>query len=96
MLETDPRLEAGSRAVCGFLGLNPDEPVLKQGTLVPMWQTHLQEARAVIEAADAVDRATPEMARAGVNALNAGSQDSGSLVRKIWLAMTALRGGGEL
>jgi hypothetical protein len=96
MLETDPRLEAGARAVCGFHGLNPDEPVLKLGTLVPMWQMHLMEARAVIEAADAVDRATPEMARAGVNALNAGSPDTSSLVQKIWLAMTALRIGREL
>jgi hypothetical protein len=31
------------------------------------------------------------MARAGEDALNAGSQDAGSLVRKIWLAMTARR-----
>jgi hypothetical protein len=91
MLATDPRLEAGARALCGFHGLNPDEPVLKNGTLVPMWQTHLMQAQAVIEAADAVDDATPEMARAGEDALNAGSQDAGSLVRKIWLAMTARR-----
>jgi hypothetical protein len=96
MLAADPRLEAGARALCGFRGLNPDEPGLKQGALIPLWQMHLMEARAVIEAADTVDRATPAMAQAGADALNAGSQDTGSLVHKIWLAMTALRGAQEL
>jgi hypothetical protein len=83
MPDTDPRLEAGAGALCGCRGLNPDEPFLKRGTLTPTWQMHLMEARAVIEAADAVDRATPGMARAGVDALNGGSLDSGSLVHKI-------------
>jgi hypothetical protein len=92
MLEADPRLEAGARALCAFHGLNPDEPALKHGSLVPMWQMRLLEAQAVIEAADAIDRATPEMARAGVDALNSGSQDTTSLVHKIWLTMAAFRG----
>jgi hypothetical protein len=61
-----------------------------------MWQMHILETQAVIEAADGVERITPAMARAGVDALNAGSQDTGSLVNKIWLAMTALRGAREL
>lgn len=91
MLEIDPRLEAGARALCAFHGLNPDEPALRHGKLVPMWHMRLGEARAVIEAADATDRATPEMARAGVDAFNAGSLDTTSLVHKIWLTMAARR-----
>jgi hypothetical protein len=91
MLEIDQRLEAGARALCAFHGLNPDEPALKQGKLIPMWHMHLEEARAVIEAADATDRATPEMAQAGVDAFNAGSQDTTSLIHKIWLTMATRR-----
>jgi hypothetical protein len=92
MLEADPRLEAGARALCAFHGLNPDELALQRGKLVPMWQLRLLEARAVIEGADATDRATPEMALAGVDALNSGSRDTTSLVHKIWFTMAALRG----
>jgi hypothetical protein len=71
-LSEDPRLETGARALCAFRGLNPDEPILNDGALIPMWQAHLREVRAVIEAADAVDRATPEMDMAGEAALRAG------------------------
>lgn len=91
----DPRLEAGARALCAFHGLNPDEPVLSDGVMVPMWQARIQEARAVIAAADAVDRATPEMEVAGVNALHAGAQDATSLAQKVWLAMAGLRSGSR-
>jgi hypothetical protein len=94
-LAEDPRLEAGARARCAFYGLNPDEPALEKGSLIPLWKTFVAEVRTVIEAADTVDRATPAMAQAGADALNAGSQDTGSLVHKIWLAMTALRGAQE-
>ena len=55
----DPRLEAGARARCAFHGLNPDEPALEKGSLIPLWKTFVAEVRAVIEAADAADRATP-------------------------------------
>jgi hypothetical protein len=89
----DPRIEAGARGLCGFHGVNPDEPVLHRGTMVPMWTSYVPEVRAVLTAADAVDNATPDMERAGVEAMEAGSQDTGSLVQKIWLAMTTLRSG---
>jgi hypothetical protein len=88
-----PRLEAGARALCAFRGLNPDEPILNDGALIPMWQAHIREVRAVIEAADAVDRATPEMDMAGEAALRAGAQDATSLAHKVWLAMAGLRSG---
>ena len=89
----DPRLEAGARALCAFYGLNPDEPVLNEGAMVPMWTTHRREVRAVIEAADAVDRATPEMDMAGEAAIKAGAQDATSLAHKVWVAMAGLRSG---
>jgi NAD(P)H-dependent FMN reductase len=92
-LPDDPRLEAGARALCAFHGLNPDELVLNDGAMVPMWTAHLREVRAVIKAADAVDRATPEMDRAGEAALKAGAQDAVGLAHKVWLAMAALRSG---
>lgn len=96
MRTDDPRIEAGARALCGHHGLNPDEPVLRKGELVAMWRTCIPAARAVIEAADTADTASPAMEQAGVDALRAGSPDAGSLVQKIWLAMTTLRGrGGE-
>ena len=88
----DPRLKAGARAQCAFHGLNPDEPALEKGDLVPLWKLFVAEVRAVIEAADAVDRATPAMEQAGIAALNSGAPDSGGLVHKVWLAMSALRG----
>jgi hypothetical protein len=88
----DPRLEAGARARCAFYGLNPDEPALEKGSLIPLWKMFLAEARAVIEAADAADRATPAMEQAGVAALRSGAADPGGLVHKIWQAMSALRG----
>ncbi len=88
----DPRLEAGARARCAFYGLNPDEPALEKGSLIPLWKMFLAEARAVIEAADAADRATPAMEQAGVAALKSGAIDPGGLVHKIWQAMAALRG----
>ena len=47
----------------------------------------------MLAAADAVDVATSEMERAGVAAMKAGSQDAGSLVQRVWLAMNALRPG---
>jgi hypothetical protein len=92
-MSEDPRLEAGARALCAFRGLNPDEPILNDGALIPMWQAHIREVRAVIEAADAVDRATPEMDMAGEAALRAGAQDATSLAHKVWLAMAGLRSG---
>lgn len=52
----------------------------------------MAEVRAVLEAADAADQATPAMERAGVDALKAGAPDAGGLVNKVWLAMSALRG----
>jgi hypothetical protein len=58
-LAEDPRLEPGARARCAFYGLNPDEPALEKGSLIPLWKTFVPEVRAVIEAADTVDRATP-------------------------------------
>jgi hypothetical protein len=61
--------------------------------MVPMWTAHIREVRAVIEAADAADRATPEMDMAGEAALNAGAQDATSLAHKVWLAMAGLRSG---
>ena len=88
----DPRLEAGARARCAFYGLNPDEPALEKGSLIPLWKTFVAEVRAVIDAADAADRATPAMEQAGVAALKAGAPDPGGLVHKVWLAMSALRG----
>ena len=92
-MSEDPRLEAGARALCAFHGLNPDEPILNDGAMIPMWTTHIREVRAVIEAADAVDRATPEMDMAGEAALTAGAQDATSLAHKVWLAMAGLRSG---
>jgi hypothetical protein len=88
----DPRLEAGARARCAFYGLNPDEAVLEKGAVRPLWKTFIAEVRTVIEAADASDRATPAMEQAGIDALTAGALDPRSLVRKVWLAMSALRG----
>jgi hypothetical protein len=88
----DPRLEAGARARCAFHGLNPDEPALEKGRLVPLWQTFVAEVRAVIVAVDAADRASPAMEQAGVVALKSGAPDAGGLVHKVWLAMSALRG----
>jgi hypothetical protein len=87
------RLEAGARALCALHGADPDAPALKGGRLVPSWRIYAPEARAVLAAADAVDRATPEMEQAGVAAMQAGSQDAGSLVQRVWLAMNALRPG---
>ncbi len=63
--------------------------------MVPMWRAYIQEVRAVIQAADAVDRATPEMAVAGVDALRTGAQDAAGLAQKVWLAMAGLRSGGK-
>jgi hypothetical protein len=89
----DPRLEAGARALCAFYGLNPDEPVLNGGAMVPMWTAHVREVRAVIEAAETVDRATPEMDMAGGAAIKAGAQDATRLAHKVWMAMAGLRSG---
>jgi hypothetical protein len=89
----DSRLEAGARALCALHGADPDAPALKGGRLVPTWHLYAPEAHAVLTAADAVDVATPEMKQAGVAAMEAGSQDAGSLVQRIWLAMNALRPG---
>src|SRR5690348_15676893 len=74
----DRRLEAGARALSALHGADPDAPALERGQLVPMWHLYVPEARAVLAAADAVDTATPEMERAGVAAMEAGSQDAGS------------------
>jgi hypothetical protein len=92
-LTEDPRLEAGARALCAFHGLNPDEPVRNDGAMVPMWTVHVREVRAVAEAADAVDRATPEMDMAGEAALKLGAPDANSLAHKVWVAMAGLRSG---
>jgi hypothetical protein len=91
-LAEDPRFEAGARARCAFHGLNPDEPALVKGDLIPLWKTFIAEVGTVLEAADAVDRATPAMEQAGIAALDSGAADSGGLVHKVWLAMSALRG----
>jgi hypothetical protein len=91
-LADDPRLEAGARARCAFYGLNPDEPAPMKGQLIPLWKAFVAEVRAVIDAADAADRATPAMEKAGVAALNSGAADPGGLVHKVWLAMSAIRG----
>jgi hypothetical protein len=91
-LAEDPRLEAGARARCAFYGLNPDDPALEKGSLTPLWRTFVSEVRAVIDAADAADRATPAMEQAGVAALNSGASDARGLAHKVWLAMSALRG----
>jgi hypothetical protein len=91
----DGRLEAGARALSALHGTDPDAPALERGQLVPTWHLYVPEAHAVLTAADAVDTATPEMERAGVAAMEAGSQDVGSLVQRIWLAMTALRPGRD-
>ena len=91
-MSDDLRLEAGARARCAFHGLNPDEAALDKGSLIPLWKTFVAEVRAVLEAADAADQATPAMERAGVDALKAGAPDAGGLVNKVWLAMSALRG----
>ena len=88
----DPRLEAGARARCAFHGLNPDEPSLLNGHLIPLWKTFVSEVRAVIDAADAADQATPAMEKAGVAALSSGAPDAGGLVHKVWAAMSAIRG----
>jgi hypothetical protein len=88
----DPRLEAGARARCAFHGLNPDEVALEKGSPIPLWQMYVAEVRVVLEATDAVDRATPAMEQAGVAALKSGATDVGGLVHKVWLAMSALRG----
>ncbi len=87
----DPRLEAGARARCAFYGLNPDEPALVKGNLIPLWKTFVSEVRTVIDAADAADQATPAMEKAGVAALNSGAPDAGGLVHKVWFAMSAIR-----
>src|SRR5689334_6974669 len=91
----DGRLEAGARALSALQGTDPDAPALERGQLVPIWHLYVPEAHAVLTAADAVDTATPEMEQAGVAAMEAGSQDAGSLVQRIWLAMTALRPGRD-
>jgi hypothetical protein len=91
----DVRLEAGARALSALHGADPDAAALEHGQLVPTWHLYVPEARAVLTAADAVDTATPEMQQAGVAAMEAGSQDAGSLVQRIWLAMTALRRGRD-
>jgi hypothetical protein len=70
LLAEDPRLEAGGRARCAFSGLNPDEPAPDKGSLIPLWRPFVSEVRAVLEAADAADQATPAMQRAGVAALS--------------------------
>lgn len=88
----DLRVEAGARALCAFHGLDPDEAALEKGSLITLWKTFVPEVRAVLEAADAADQATPAMAQAGVDALKAGASDPGGLVHKVWLAMSALRG----
>ena len=85
-------MEAGARARCAFYGLNPDEPALEKGRLIPLWKVFVAEVGTVLEAADAADRATPAMEQAGVAALNSGAPDPGGLVHKVWLAMSALRG----
>ena len=61
-------------------------------TNLPLWKTFVSEVHAVIDAADAADRATPAMEQAGITALNSGAADPGGLVHKIWLAMSAIRG----
>jgi hypothetical protein len=66
--------------------------VLEKGSLIPLWKTFIPEVRAVLEAADVADRATPAMEQAGVAALKSGASDPGGLVHKIWLAMSAIRG----
>jgi hypothetical protein len=91
-LAEDPRLEAGARARCAFYGLNPDDPTLEKGSLIPLWRTFVSEVHAVIDAADAANRATPAMEQAGVAALKSGATDPGGLAHKVWLAMSALRG----
>jgi hypothetical protein len=88
----DLRLEAGARARCAFHGLNPDEPALEKGNLIPLWRMFVAEMRVVLEATDAADQATPAMEQAGVAALKSGAPDTGGLVHKIWLAMSAIRG----
>ena len=88
----DQRIEAGARARCAFHGLNPDEPALVKGNLTPLWKTFIPEVRAVLDAADTADRATPAMEQAGITALKSGAPDSGGLVHKIWQAMSAIRG----
>jgi hypothetical protein len=88
----DLRLEAGARARCAFHGLNPDEPALEKGNLIPFWKMFVAEVRVVLEAADAADQATPAMEQAGVAALKSGAPDTGGLVHKVWLAMSAIRG----
>jgi hypothetical protein len=57
-----------------------------------LWKTFVAEVHAVIEAADAADRATLAMEQAGVAALKSGATDPDGLVHKIWLAMSTLRG----
>jgi len=91
----DVRLEAGARALCALRGINPDEPALKNGKVVPLWHLDIPAAQAVLTAADTVDLATPEMERAGIDAMESGSQDAGSLIQKIWTAMAALRPGSH-
>jgi hypothetical protein len=49
-----------------------------KGQLIPLWKCF--RSRAVIDAADAADRATPVMEKAGVAALNSGAADPGALV----------------
>jgi hypothetical protein len=81
-LAEDPRLEAGARARCAFHGLNPDEPALVKGNLAPLWKTFVPEVLAVVDAADAADRATPAMEQAGITALHSGAADPGGLFTK--------------
>jgi hypothetical protein len=53
----------------------------------------MREVRTIIEAADVVDRATPEMDMAGEAALKLGAPDANSLAHKVWVAMAGLRSG---
>jgi hypothetical protein len=54
---------------------------------------NMREVRTIIEAADVVDRATPEMDMAGEAALKLGAPDANSLAHKVWVAMAGLRPG---
>ena len=74
--------EAAARAQCAFHGLNPDEPAMEKGNLIPLWKMFVAEVRVVLEAADVADQATPAMEQAGVAALKSGALDAGGLVRK--------------
>jgi hypothetical protein len=43
----------------------PTNLLWKKGSLIPLWKTFVVEVRAVIEAADGAERATPAMEQAG-------------------------------